>query len=165
MLPSRFSDSNLQPHFPMLNKDFKEFAELLNSIGVEYLVVGGYALAAHGHPRYTGDLDVWIRPSSSNVDKLLRVLGAFGFGSLGLTQADFMQPEAVIQLGYPPQRIDLLTAIDGVAFDDCYPKRVDMVVGGVPLPIIDLASFRTNKLATGRAKDLADVEELDKPLD
>jgi hypothetical protein len=147
----------------MLNKDFKEFAELLNSIGVEYLVVGGYALAAHGHPRYTGDLDVWVRPSSDNVDKLLKVLHAFGFGSLGLSKEDFLQPQAVIQLGRPPQRIDLLTSIDGVRFDDCYPKRVPMVVAGVSLPIIDLASFRANKLASGRPKDLADISQLDDP--
>ncbi len=145
----------------MLNKDFKEFAELLNSIGVEYIVVGGYALAAHGHPRYTGDLDIWVRPSPDNIARLLQALGSFGFGSLGLSAGDFLEPEAVIQLGYPPQRIDLLTAIDGVTFDTCYPKRVAMKVGDVTLPIIDLASFRTNKRASGRAKDIADLESLD----
>jgi hypothetical protein len=145
----------------MLNKDFKEFAELLNSIGVEYIVVGGYALAAHGHPRYTGDLDIWVRPSGDNIAKLLQVLNAFGFGSLGLSAADFFEPEAVIQLGYPPQRIDLLTAIDGVTFDACYPQRVPMQVGEVTLPIIDLAHFRANKRASGRAKDIADLESLD----
>jgi len=144
----------------MLSKDFKEFAELLNSIGVEYMVVGGYALAAHGHPRYTGDLDIWLRPSRENVARLLKALDAFGFGSLGLKEADFLEPEAVIQLGYPPARIDLLTAIDGVVFDDCYPRRVPMQVGGTMLPIIDLADFRANKRASGRAKDLADLESL-----
>jgi len=147
----------------MLNKDFKEFAELLNSIGVEYIVVGGYALAAHGHPRYTGDLDIWVRPSQDNIAKLLQALSAFGFGSLGLCAADFLAPEAVIQLGYPPQRIDLLTAIDGVTFDECYPKRVPMQVGGLSLPIIDLVNFRANKRASGRAKDIADLESLDSP--
>jgi hypothetical protein len=145
----------------MLNKDFKEFAELLNSIGVEYIVVGGYALAAHGHPRYTGDLDIWVRPSGDNVAKLLQALNAFGFGSLGLSAADFLEPEAVIQLGYPPHRIDLLTAIDGVTFDSCYSSHVPMQVGDVTLPIIDLANFRANKLASGRAKDIADLETLD----
>ncbi|CAG1009387.1 hypothetical protein ANAEL_03799 [Anaerolineales bacterium] len=147
----------------MLNKDFKEFAELLNSIGVEYLVVGGYALAAHGHPRYTGDLDIWARPSPENASRLLQALAQFGFGSLGLSESDFLQPEAVIQLGYPPARIDLLTAIDGVEFDDCYARRVPMKVGGVLLPIIHVDDFRANKLASGRAKDLADVESLDGP--
>ena len=86
----------------MLDKDFKEFAELLNSTGVEYLLVGGYALAAHGHPRYTGDLDIWLAPTTANVTRLLRALDLFGFGSLGLTKADFMQPETVVQLGFPP---------------------------------------------------------------
>lgn len=95
----------------MLNKDFKEFVELLNSAGVEYLIVGAYALAAHGHPRYTGDIDIWIRRSKDNVTKILKVLEEFGFGSLGLAQEDFSKPDAVIQLGYPPARIDLLTSI------------------------------------------------------
>ena len=145
----------------MLNKDFKEFVELLNSESVEYLVVGGYALAAHGHPRYTGDIDFWIATSPENVDRLLRALNAFGFGGVGLSQADFLVPEAVIQLGFPPARIDLLTAIDGVSFENCYPKRLMVQLGGTPLPIIDLESFKANKRASGRAKDLADLESLD----
>jgi hypothetical protein len=82
----------------MLNKDFREFVELLGSTGVEYLVVGGYALAAHGHPRYTGDLDIWIRSTPANVDRLLQALSRFGFGSLGLKREDFLQPDAVVQL-------------------------------------------------------------------
>lgn len=147
----------------MLNRDFKEFVELLNSTGVEYLVVGGYALAAHGHPRYTGDLDIWIDPLPDNVARLLQALSAFGFGSLGLVEADFLQPEAVIQLGYPPARIDLLTAIDGVRFADCYPRRVVLALAGLELPVIDLESFKANKRASGRAKDLADLESLNEP--
>ena len=119
----------------MLNKDFREFAELLNSTGVEYLIVGGYALAAHGHPRYTGDLDIWIRATESNIDRLLGVLGQFGFGSVGLTRNDFQTPGAIVQLGYPPERIDLLTAIDGVEFDACYACKVVMTIAGVDLPI------------------------------
>ena len=145
----------------MLDKDFKEFAELLNSTGVEYLLVGGYALAAHGHPRYTGDLDIWLAPTVTNVNHLLRALDLFGFGSLGLTEADFMHPETVVQLGFPPARIDLLTSIDGVRFDDCYPRRMTLRVSGVDLSIISLNDFRTNKLASGRLKDLADLESLD----
>ena len=147
----------------MLDKDFKEFAELLNSTGVEYLLVGGYALAAHGHPRYTGDLDIWLAPTAANVNRLLRALDLFGFGGLGLTEADFMQPETVVQLGFPPARIDLLTSIDGVRFDECYPRRMTLRVSGVDLPIIGLNDFRTNKLASGRLKDLADLEGLDGP--
>jgi len=144
----------------MLNRDFKEFVELLNSIGVEYLIVGGYALAAHGHPRYTGDLDIWIRASARNVDKLLDALARFGFGELGLKAEDFLSPGTIVQLGYPPSRIDLLTAIDGVEFDACYARRVVMNIAGVELPIIGLEEFRANKRAAGRAQDLADLQSL-----
>jgi hypothetical protein len=147
----------------MLNRDFKEFIELLSSTGVEYLIVGGYALAAHGHPRYTGDLDIWIRSSPLNVEKLLDVLARFGFGGLGLKAEDFLKPESIVQLGYPPSRIDLLTSIDGVDFETSYAHRVVMKVAGVDLPIIGIGEFRTNKRATGRAKDLADLESLDDP--
>lgn len=149
----------------MLNKDFKEFVELLNSTGVEYLIVGGYALAAHGRPRYTGDLDVWIRSSSQNVAKLLEVLNRFGFGGLGLKEADFLKPDSVVQLGYPPCRIDLLTSIDGVDFESAYPHRAVMNAGGSELPIIGLDQFRANKRAAGRAQDLADLESLDRSPD
>lgn len=147
----------------MLNKDFKEFAGLLNSIGVEYRVVGGYALAAHGHPRYTAHLDLWVRPAERDVEKLLDVLNRFGFGAIGLKADDFLQPGAVVQLGYPPSRIDLLTAIDGVEFDACYARRLVMNIAGVDLPIIGLEEFRANKRAAGRAQDLADLEALDDP--
>jgi hypothetical protein len=147
----------------MLNKDFREFVELLDASGVEYLLVGGYALAAHGHPRYTGDIDFWIRPSEDNIERLLKALSAFGFGSLGLTGADFTRPDAVVQLGYPPARIDLLTGLDGVAFDDCYARRLTVHVAGVALPLIGLEDFKANKRASGRLKDLADLEALGEP--
>lgn len=143
----------------MLNRDFKEFAELLNAHDVEYLVVGGYALAAHGHPRYTGDIDFWLSPAPANVQAVLLALRDFGFASLGLTAADF-QPDTVVQLGQPPRRIDLLTHIDGVQFDACWPRRENVVLDGVVLPFIGLADFKANKLASGRLKDLADLEAL-----
>lgn len=165
MPPWRSFDSNTWPRTQVLNKDFKEFAGLLNSTGVEYLVIGGYALAAHGHPRYTGDLDIWLRRSPENAKKLIQVLDAFGFGSLGLTEADFLRPDAVVQLGYPPARIDLIAAIDGVSFDECYPNRVEVASDGVNLPFIGLRDFRANKSAAGRPKDLADLHELDDPPD
>jgi|688.fasta_scaffold1608580_1 hypothetical protein len=149
----------------MLNADFKEFVGLLNSSGVEYLVVGGYALAAHGHPRYTGDLDLWVEATPTNVERLLAVLTRFGFGSLGLAAQDFATPGAMVQLGYPPARIDLLTAIDGIAFADCYPRRQILSVGGVELPILSLADFKANKRASGRARDLADLEALEGSAD
>jgi predicted nucleotidyltransferase len=147
----------------MLDKDFREFIALLNSAGVEYLIVGGYALAAHGHPRYTGDLDVWIRATEINIGKLMEVLDRFGFGGLGLTRKDFEQPGTVVQLGYPPNRIDLLTAIDGVEFDDCLARKLVVKVAGVDLPVIGLEDFRANKRAAGRAQDLADLDSLEGP--
>ena len=147
----------------MLNKDFKEFAELLNASGVEYLVVGGYALAAHGHPRATGDIDFWINKAPGNVAKLLDVLKAFGFASLGLTESDFTKEDAVIQLGYPPARIDLMTSIDGVLFEECFARRQTVTLAGVALSLIGLEDFRANKKAVGRLKDLADLEALDDP--
>ncbi|MFO1226300.1 hypothetical protein [Roseateles sp.] len=148
------------PSTQMLNRDFKEFAELLNAHGVEYLLVGGYALAAHGHPRYTGDIDFWVRPDAQNIERLLLSLQAFGFASLGLTAADF-GPDTVVQLGQPPRRIDLLTAIDGVEFEACWARREQVDVAGLPLYVIALDDFKTNKRATGRMKDLADLESLD----
>jgi len=144
----------------MLTRDFKEFAELLNSNRVEYLIVGGYALAAFGHPRYTGDLDFWIGCERENAQRLLTALGQFGFGSLGIALEDLTSPGKVIQLGYPPNRIDLLTTIDGVEFSDCYVRRTATAIDGVELSFISLADFKTNKRAAGRLKDLADLESL-----
>ena len=146
----------------MLNSDFKEFAELLNANGVDYLVVGGYALAAHGHPRYTGDIDFWVRPDSDNITRLLGALQAFGFGSLGLSASDF-KPDTVVQLGHPPRRIDLLTTIDGVDFDKCFARREQVLLDALTLNVIGLEDFKTNKRASGRLKDLADLEQLDPP--
>jgi len=145
----------------MLNRDFKEFAELLAANSVEYLVVGGYALAVHGRPRYTGDLDLWVGRTDTNIAKLLAALTAFGFGSLQLKAADFAPADAVVQLGYPPGRIDLLTGIDGVRFEDCYPRRQMVHVSGIELPVIHLDDFKTNKRAAARPRDLADLASLD----
>ncbi len=144
----------------MLNRDFKEFAESLNARGVEYLVVGGYALAAHGHPRYTGDIDFWIDHSPSNIAKLLQVLIDFGFESLQLKPSDFT-PDSVIQLGHPPSRIDLLAGIDGVDFANCWARREVVQFEGTVLNLIGLEDFKTNKRAAGRLKDLADLQALE----
>ena len=149
----------------MLNTDFKEFLALLTARRVEYLVVGGYALAAYGYPRYTGDIDVWLNPVADNIDRVINVLAEFGFGSLGIKTADLLQPDAVIQLGYPPARIDLLSSIDGITFASAYSNRLTIVFGGVALPVISVAHFKANKLAVGRLKDLADIDALNQPLD
>lgn len=158
---SRNCGSSGLPSTRMLNKDFKEFAELLNSTGVEYMVVGGYALAAYGHPRYTGDLDIWLRRTPENARKVIEALKLFGFGGLGLSEQDFLVPDAVIQLGYPPARIDLLTSIDGVDFDQCYANRIVTMLQGTALAFIGIEDFRSNKRASGRHKDLADLDSLD----
>ena len=145
----------------MLNQDFKEFAGLLTSNRVDYLIVGGYALAAFGHPRYTGDLDFWTGTDPGNAQRLLNALKEFGFGALGIGLDDLTQPNRVIQLGYPPRRIDLLTSIDGVDFAVCHARRLVIAIDGLNLHFISLEDFKTNKRATGRHKDLADLEMLD----
>lgn len=144
----------------MLSKDFKEFAALLRSRQVEYLIVGGYALAAYGHPRYTGDLDFWIGTNPANAQRVLLALNDFGFGALGITADDLTQTQRVIQLGYPPGRIDLLTSIDGVDFAISYARRLTMPLEGQLLDFIGQEDFKANKRATGRLKDLADLEAL-----
>ncbi len=144
-----------------LDRDFSEFIECLRAREVRFLVVGGYAVAAHGHPRYTGDLDVWLLVGSENAMRLLRALEDFGFGAVGLTVDDFMWSGRVVQLGYPPFRIDLLTSADGVQFDDCWDERLEIVVDGVPVPFIGLEDLRRNKTATGRPQDVADLAALD----
>lgn len=145
----------------MLNEDFKEFVGLLNSNRVDYLIVGGYALAAYGHPRYTGDLDFWIGTDPDNARRLLGALAQFGFGALGIGLADLTTPNRVIQLGYPPRRIDLLTSIDGVTFAPSFERRLVVELDGQSLNFIALEDFKTNKRASGRHKDLADLDALD----
>lgn len=144
----------------MLTKDFKEFAACLNARSADYLIVGGYALAAHGHPRYTGDLDFWIGASEKNAERVMLALADFGFGGLGITQDDLARPDSVIQLGYPPNRIDILTSIDGVSFDTCFSRPLQVVVDGLTLNFISLDDLKINKRASGRARDRADLEDL-----
>ena len=144
----------------MLSRDFKEFVALLNSHGVEYLVVGGYAVVMHGRPRYTGDLDIWVRSSPDNAARLMRTLNEFGFGELGLKEADFLKREHVVQLGYPPFRIDLLTDIDGVKFDAAWPQKQVVIHDGLNINLIGLSDLKKNKKATGRPRDIDDLENL-----
>ncbi len=146
----------------IFEKDFVDFIELLNIHEVEYLVVGAHALAFHGRPRHTGDLDIWIKPSIANANKMVAVLKEFGFGSLGLTKEDFIKENHVTQLGYPPLRIDILNSISGVEFEDAYQTKIDTEVDGLRIFYINVNHFITNKQATGRAKDLGDIELLKK---
>jgi predicted nucleotidyltransferase len=144
----------------MLNQDFKEFIQFLNANQVRYLVVGGYAVAFYGYPRYTKDIDIWIEASGENAMNVMQSLTDFGFGSLDLTVEDFAVANQVIQLGYPPSRIDLLTSVDGIQFEDCYGLRATVEIDGVSVNFIDLENLRLNKRASGRFQDLADLENL-----
>ncbi len=145
----------------MLSKDFKEFIELLNGHNVRYLVVGGYAVAFHGYPRYTKDLDVWIELSPENADNIIKALEEFGFGSLGLKSEDFLETDQIIQLGYPPNRIDILTTLKEIKFEDCYKARVEVDIQGLKINFIDLENLKYNKRVTGRPQDVADAENLE----
>ena len=145
----------------VLSPDFREFIQSLNDNGVRYLVVGGYAVAFYGYPRYTKDLDVWIEMSEENARRMVKALDQFGFGSLGLTVEDFLTPDQIIQLGYPPNRIDILTTLPGVEFSDCYPFRTVVDVEGLPVKFIDLDNLKRTKRASGRFQDLADLENLE----
>lgn len=145
----------------MLNKDFREFIESLNAHDVKYLVVGGYAVAFHGHPRYTKDLDVWIESTKENAEKVLTALDSFGFGSIGIKKEDFLKGDQIIQLGYPPNRIDILTTLKEVNFKDCYKERIVIELQGEKINFIDLKNLKQNKRATGRAQDIADAEHLE----
>ncbi len=145
----------------MFNQDFKEFIESLNANQVRYLVIGGYAVALHGHPRYTKDLDVWVECNPDNATALIKALGQFGMGSLGLTVDDFLVPDQVVQLGYPPNRIDILMGVSGIEFGDCFPHRIKVMLDGVEVNFIDLENLKKNKKASGRLQDLADVENLE----
>lgn len=141
-------------------QDFKELLGLFNDHGVDYLVVGAYALAFHGAPRNTGDIDLLIRPDKENAQRILRALDEFGFGSLGLKTEDFERPEMVVQLGVPPVRIDIITSISGVTWEEADSGRVAGHYGGIPVHYIGKTEYIRNKAASGRKKDLADIEAL-----
>lgn len=143
-----------------LHKDLREFIALLNSHKVDYLIVGGHAVAFHGYPRFTGDTDFLVRPTAENAQHLIRALDAFGFGGIGLDASTFTQPDKVVQLGRPPNRIDLLTSISGVDFKKAWEGRVDAELDGLPVCFLGRAALLQNKRATGRTKDLDDVEKL-----
>jgi hypothetical protein len=145
----------------VLNRDFKEFIQSLNDNRVRYLVVGGYAVAFHGHPRYTKDIDIWIEMNPENATNVVNTLKQFGFGSLNLKEEDFLAPDQIIQLGYPPSRIDLITTLPGVDFVTCYISRIMIEVDGTQVNFIDLDSLKKNKRASGRHQDLADLENLE----
>lgn len=142
-----------------LPKDFKEFIELLNKNNVRYIVIGGYAVVYHGYVRSTNDIDIWIDISKDNIKKVIKALDEFGFASLNIKKGDF-SPNQIIQLGYPPNRIDLLTTPAGIDFETCYKSKEQVDIDHIAVNIIDLENLIKAKKASGRTRDLADVEEL-----
>lgn len=147
----------------ILEKDFEDFIRLLNKHQVKYMVVGGYALALHGKPRHTGDLDIWINISEDNATRLLKVIKEFGLSSLGLQKGDFLEAGYITQIGYPPLRIDILNNIDGVSFDEAAPHMQSVEIEeGFVICYIGLSDFLKNKKASGRKQDLADIKEIKK---
>ena len=145
-----------------LDKNFEDFVVMLNQQGVTYMVVGGYALAFHGKPRHTGDLDIWIDLSDDNAMKMVQVLNDFGMSSLGLTKIDFLQKGGITQIGYPPLRIDILNEIDGVDFSEAYANMRVIDIDGLQVNYIGLNDLIKNKQASGRKQDITDVNALNK---
>ncbi len=147
-----------------LNPDFRDLITALCDVDAEFLIVGAYAVSLHGHPRTTGDMDVLVRPSRDNADRVHRALVAFGapLTTLGVSQADFQRNDVVVQLGVPPRRIDLLTEISGVTFEEAWRGRRTVAWGSRSVGFLGLEELLRNKRASGRAKDLMDVEALEK---
>jgi len=143
-----------------VQRDFRDLLELLNAHKVEYMIVGAYALAFHGAPRYTGDIDIYVRPDPENAQRVMAALNDFGFGSTGLTAADFEIGDKVVQLGFPPVRVDIVTSITGVSWEEAVSGKVEGTYGDIRVYYIGREQFISNKRVLGRNKDLADLEAL-----
>ena len=142
-----------------LPRDFKEFIELLNKNNVRYIVIGGYAVVYHGYVRSTNDIDIWIDIHEDNIKNLIKVLDEFGFSSLNIKKGDFL-PNQIIQLGHPPNRIDLITTPAGIEFETCYESKEQVSIDDTSVNFIDLENLIKAKKASNRTRDLADIEEL-----
>lgn len=147
----------------MLNPDFRDMLSALNDAGAEYLIVGAFAMAAHGYTRSTGDIDVWIRPSAANARRVWQALGVFGAPVSDLTLDELEDPDLVYQIGVPPNRIDLLTGIDGVDFDTAWSRRRKVHLQGLEWSVLSKDDLLQNKRASGRPKDIADAHWLEQP--
>jgi hypothetical protein len=141
-----------------IQNDFKEFFECLNAHDVEYMIVGSYALAFHGSPRYTGDIDVYVKPDKINAERIVKALDDFGFSSLGLSPSDFQLPDKIIQLGVAPVRIDIMTSISGIDWETAARGCAHGFYSDLPVRYIGRNEFIQNKRACGRKKDAADLE-------
>ena len=142
--------------------DFGDLLRAFAAAGVQFIVIGAHALSVHGVPRATGDLDIWVRRDPANAARIMHALNAFGAptDALGITEGDFVQPDIVAQLGVPPYRIDLLTSISGIDFDDAWPDHLTAAIAGVTVPVLSRRAFVVNKRASGRTRDRADLEAL-----
>ena len=145
-----------------LSSDLREFIHLLNTKSVKYVIVGAWALAFHGRPRYTGDIDIFVAREQDNADRLMEVIEAFGFGESGIKRDDFLQVDHVIQLGREPNRIDILTGISGVAFDDAWESREQGSIFDLAVFVISRDLLIKNKRAANREKDQGDIKLLEK---
>jgi hypothetical protein len=143
-----------------LHPDFKDLLRLLNSNGVRYLLVGGYAVGYHGHPRATGDMDIWIAVDEDNVEKVARAVQEFGMPADQATKDVFLEVDHVIRMGLPPVRIEIITGASGVEFDECFEQREIVEIDGIPINVISLSMLKANKKACGRLKDLEDLRHL-----
>lgn len=143
-----------------LPPDFKEFLKLLKEHDVRYLLIGGYAVGYHGYPRATEDLDIWVAIHPDNAQKIVTVLKVFGFDDPALEPELFLQKSKIIRMGFPPMRLEITTSISGVEFEECYRTRIADKLDGVEVDLIDLEHLKKNKKASGRAKDIADIENL-----
>ena len=143
-----------------LNTDFRDMLLALNDADVDYLVVGAYAVAAHGHPRATGDLDIWVRADAKNASKVFGAMKVFGAPTHQITEADFAAPSIVFQIGVPPGRIDILTVVSGLTFAEAWESRLTVTMDELTFPVIGRLDLMVNKRAAGRPKDLADLAAL-----
>lgn len=148
----------------MMNPDFSDILSELTAAGAEFMIVGAFAIAAHGNPRATGDIDIWVRPSRENAERVLVALRAFGAPLADLSTDDLIDEQTVFQIGVAPVRIDILAGIDGISFEDAWPRRVEANLGTLTVPVLGLADLATNKRAAGRPKDLADLAWIEEQL-
>lgn len=146
----------------MLNPDFKDMLSCLNGEQVECIIVGAYALAAHGYVRATGDIDIWVRNSADNAANIIRALRTFGAPTANLSEDDFLLPDLILQIGVAPCRIDIITGIDGVTFDEAWQTKLPVTVDGVDLYVLSKSDLLKNKTAAGRDKDQGDIAWLKK---
>lgn len=144
-----------------MNRDFAEMLAALSEAGAQFMVIGAHAVAVHGRPRATGDLDIWTRPTAENAARVWAALVAFGAPLREITERDLATDDVVFQIGIPPNRIDILTTIGGVTFDAAWPRRTTVMLWGQPVPVIGREDLIASKRATGRPRDLADIAELE----